>query len=372
MNIFHIIDSGGVYGAEMMIMHLMQEQVKMGFSPVLISIGLPFEKDKALEVEARRRGLKVLAVRMRPGPNWIGAFAIIRLAVRHRADIFHCHGYKANILFGLLPRIMRRYPIVGTLHGWTSLGNLSKLMLYEWLEAVSFRFVEALVLVNENIKSCNRLKKIKNSKVSIIENGIPFDNDSLADTAKLKLVDGYLPNLFTFGAIGRLSPEKGFGLLLDAFADLISKGHEAQLVILGEGEERVSLETAIKQFGLENRVHLPGYVSEVNSYFSLFDAFLLPSFTEGLPMVLLEAMKAGVPVVASRVGGVPKVLGNGKGGLLFDTGDKGMLAQAMVAVLKDSESAQERTLWALRAVQETYNSRVMAEKYNQVYRKAMA
>ena len=123
MHILHIIDSGGMYGAEVMLLNLVEEQIRQGLSPVIASIGGVQSGEKPLELEAHKRGFPLKIFRMRPGPNLIGAMEILKYAKSTRCDLLHSHGYKGNILFGFLPKKIRRLPLVATLHGWTSAGN---------------------------------------------------------------------------------------------------------------------------------------------------------------------------------------------------------------------------------------------------------
>lgn len=368
MKILHVIDSAGLYGAETMLLHLMTEQVQMGLQPVLASIGLPADQEKPIEAEARRCGLQVIPFRIRSGPNWVGAFAILHAAHAAQVDVLHSHGYKGNILFGLLPRWLRRLPLVSTLHGWTSVGGFSRLLLYEWIECVSLRCVDRVIMVNENMRNHPRLARLAAAKLDVIENGISIDVSESVSSSRPQL-ENYTRSRFTYGAIGRLSPEKGFDILLEAFAGLVSAGNDVQLVILGEGEQRTFLETLVKDLGLEKRVLLPGFVPAARNYLSLFDVFVMSSLTEGLPMVLLEAMAAEIPIVATRVGGIPQVLGEGCGGDLVEAGNKNALQNAMASILKDPRLAQERSVWSVRRVRQRYSSRAMAFKYTQVYQK---
>ena len=129
MKVLHVIDSGGLYGAEVMLLNLMSEQVAMGLEPILASIGDPGITEKPLETEAIRRGLPVKVFRMRPGPNVWGALKILRFARSELVGLLHSHGYKGNILFGLMPRMLRRIPMVATVHGWTWTGGISRMGL---------------------------------------------------------------------------------------------------------------------------------------------------------------------------------------------------------------------------------------------------
>jgi glycosyltransferase involved in cell wall biosynthesis len=366
MNVLHVIDSGGLYGAETMLLHLMTEQVQMGLKPILASIGTLREGEKPIEREARSRGLRVKPFRMRAGPNWAGAHGILRFARLEGIDIIHSHGYKGNILFGLLPRGIKQVPIVATLHGWTWVGGISRMAIYEWLDSLSLRFVDRVVLVNEAMREHRRVHSLSRRKVQVVENGIPVVNDVDGNHLRPDIVN-FTKQRFTVGSIGRLSPEKGYGLLLEAVASLVADGNDLQCVLLGEGELRDALEKKARALGLEDRALLPGYVHGAADYLPLFGAFVMPSLTEGLPMVLLEAMATGVSIVATRVGGIPGVLDGGQAGILVNPGDTNALCEALLAVLVDGGSARKRADRAAQRVRNLYSSRVMAEKYQAIY-----
>ena len=367
MKVLHIIDSGGVYGAETMLLNLMREQVRMGIEPVLASIGTHREGEKPLEAAARDLELRVEPFRMRPGPNWAGALKILRFARQENFEILHSHGYKGNILFGLVPRIIRGFPLIATLHGWTWVGGFNRMLVYEWLDALSLRFVDRVVLVNEIMKQHPRFRRFLPASIEVIENGISLDNLSGKDKLRTD-IEEFTRKGFTLGAVGRLSPEKGFDILLSGVASLVAEGFDLRLVILGGGEQRKELSRQITSLGLAERVLMPGYVADAKRYLSLFDLFAIPSLTEGLPMVLLEAMAAAVPIVASRVGGIPAVLDHGRAGLLVEPRDAASLVAMIRAVVEDPQSARQRCLVALDRVASLYSSESMAARYFTIYR----
>lgn len=363
MKVLHVIDSDGLYGAEIMLLNLAAEQAAMGLEPVIASIGEPRIGEKPLETEATRRGLRVERFRMRPGPNIAGAFRVLRFAWHEGCDVLHSHGYKGNILFGFMPRAVRRVPMVATLHGWTWTGGMDRMGLYEWLDRLSLRFVDAVVMVNGAMR-----QKIDLPSVHVVPNGIPLIGEADRRAAPLdpRIVE-FCRGGITLGAIGRLSPEKGFDILLDAVREVAEHHPDIRLVILGEGESRGGLEAKIRELGLTERVLLPGYVPDAGCYLPLFRVFVLSSLTEGLPMVILEAMQAGVPIVATRVGGVPEVLQEGEAGVLVPAPSAGDLATGIKHIIADEAGARDMAAVARQRLEANYSAIAMAQKYQGIY-----
>ena len=364
----HIIDSGGYYGAEIMLIHLMSEQHKMGIYSLLASVGLPGESEKQIEAEARQRYLPVKAFRMHPGPNFIGASKVLCYAIKNNFDILHSHGYKGNILFGLIPQCVRRLPLVSTLHGWTATEGINKMRFYEWLDSLSLRFIDTVVLVNDGMRNHPGMPKNIKNEFRVVNNGISQEVDASQMTLAPELVNfcrqehGYI-----IGAIGRLSKEKGFSYLIDALSILLEQGRNLRLLLLGEGGQRGFLETKIAKLGLGEHVRMPGYLLDAARYLRLFNVLVIPSLTEGLPITVLEAMRAGVPIAASRVGGIPNVLEDQTSAMLVPAADALALAEA-IARLQD-QPALGRIL-AGRAVEEFnrhYTSERMAIEYKRIY-----
>lgn len=388
--VLHIIDSGGLYGAEVLLLNLMTEQVKMGLEPAIASIGEKNIEEKPIETEAIERGLNVKKFRMRSGPNYAGALKIIRFAQKEGFNIIHSHGYKGNILFGLLPKKIRKLPIVATLHGWTSSDSFTRMKMYEWLDAFSLKFIDAVVLVNKGMFSNPKLKSLNNIKFYIINNGIPIpdlqynnSNDQpfnqsvtqqtqqtqrtqLTNSLDSSILD-FCSKQYTIGSIGRLSEEKGYRYLIEAFNLLIQKGINSNLIIIGEGKERNFLERLIEKYRLTDRVLLPGYCFSARNYLTYLDIFVLPSLTEGLPITLLEAMQAKVPIVATRVGGIPDVLKNNIDALLVEPRDQENLAKSINLVFDNSKLGDRLVSRSYNKVMSEYTVEKMAMKYLEVY-----
>jgi glycosyltransferase involved in cell wall biosynthesis len=378
MKILHIIDSGGLYGAEIVLLNLVSEQLKLGLSPVIASIGEKFIEEKPLETEALKKGFRLRKFRMIPGPNPAGAYSVLRYAKSEGFNILHSHGYKGNIFFGLMPGRFRKLPLISTLHGYTSTRGFTKMRLYELLDAVSLRFIDAVILVDKGMVNHKRLKNLTGLNYHIVNNGIPPLEDQerplthIDQTHLNPTILEFCKKSFTIGAIGRLSAEKGFNYLIDALKILASKKIKARLVILGEGGQRKYLEKRIVDSGIGTRVILPGYVTNAKKYLPYFNVFVLSSLTEGLPITVLEAMQAGIPIIATRVGGLSGVLENGKAGILVDSRRCNELADAISELIKNPKKGYEKVEAARCIVQKKYSCEQMARNYLRIYEKVLS
>lgn len=292
-----------------------------------------------------------------------------------RADLVHSHGYRSNILLGPVPRRWRG-PMLTTLHGWTGGRRFSAMRLYEHLDHWALRRVDSVVAVSSSMLNLQALERVAPSRLSVIENGIPPLEARMADLAASNApalpaaVTAFMRRRPTLVAIGRLSREKAFGVLLDGFAQARAEGARGcQLVIAGEGPERELLESRISALGLQEDVYLAGYIEGAERLLQGAAGFVMSSLTEGLPLVLLEAMQWRVPILATSVGAIPELLGEGARGSLVAPGDVAALARGLKDLILAREgAAPEGVALAHAAVSQHYTSARMAAEYLTAYR----
>lgn len=374
MKILHIIDSGGLYGAEMVLLNLVAEQIALGIDPTIASIGEKHISEKPLETEAHKRGFKVIKFRMFPGPNPFGIFKVLGYARQNAFDILHSHGYKGDVGFGLMPKRLRKIPLISTLHGWTSVSGFSKNRVYEQLHLMSLKYIDAVVLVSQAMCYTRKLKTRRNINFHVIHNGIPISEEQSVRSPNTSLdqkILDFCEKGFTIGSIGRLSAEKGYRYLVEALDILIKEGIDARLIIIGEGRERNSLERAVAHYGLAENVIMPGYRENARDYLPYFKVFAVSSLTEGLPVTILEAMHAKIPIVATRVGGIPEVLQDNHGGLLVEPLSPKNLSEAIRLFYRDGKLARDLASLSFQEVVNNYTSKAMTLRYLDIYKKCI-
>ena len=251
-------------------------------------------------------------------------------------DVLLCHGYKANILGRIAARRVG-IPAVAVSRGWT--GENRKVRTYEWLDRRHLKWMDHVVCVSDGqAAKVRRWCGVPESRLTVIRNSArlgAFENR--APDSRQKLL-GFFPNASPSHivlAAGRLSPEKGFSVLIEAADSFLRSIPSAVVVLFGDGVLRPELEAGIRARGLSDRFAVPGFRSDLDSLIAAADVVVLPSFTEGLPNVALEASAAGVPVVATAVGGTPEVIADGETGYLVPPGNPRELAARVGDLLRN-------------------------------------
>lgn len=371
MRIFHLIHSEGVYGAELILVYLSREVQRLGHEVIVGSIQDPGAPTTDFEAFAAGAGLTVKQVRIPPRPTPDVVKSLLGTIREVRADVVHTHGYKPNILLGGLPLRWRR-PMVATLHGWAA-PPLSMLWLYHTLDALCLRAMERVVLVGHHMNQLPAIRRIPERKRVVVENGIP----PLAERLEIQKGTGagsvpeelarFVSERPTVVAVGRLSPEKAFDRLIDAFALASAEFPSHQLLIVGEGPERAVLDQQVARLGLESRIRLPGFVSGADRLLEHAAGFVMCSLTEGLPLAVLEAMQWRVPIAATTVGAIPTLLKQGEAGLLFPPGDTQALHGALRNLMAQTNANRRMVEAAHDVVSSKYSSAHMAAGYIAVY-----
>lgn len=280
-------------------------------------------------------------------------------------EVLHCHGYHADVvLSGVAKRVGIK--VVSTAHGFTRGGWRNR--LYEWLQVWHFRKFSGVAAVSRKLREELIAAGVPDGRVALIPNAYRSAEAPLS-RAEARESIGIAADAWAIGWVGRLGPEKGGDVFLEAIARLEGRAG-LTAVIIGSGRMEESLRARADELGISGSIIWAGRRPDAASLFKAFDLFVLSSRTEGTPMVLLEAMSAGVPVVTTAVGGIPDVVGDEEAWLV-PSDDPSALAAAIVAAREDHVAARGRAGAAGRRLEAGYGVPGWLEKYDELYRAAM-
>lgn len=280
-------------------------------------------------------------------------------------DVVHTHGYRIDVLHGAVPGRLG-IPRVTTVHGFT--GGGLKNRVYEALQQRSFRRADAVVAVSGPLERELRAG-LGQTRLHVIRNAwVPAPQGALLTRSQARVALGIWDDAFHLGFVGRLGREKGADVFVEALGRLDGDRYVAS--VLGTGTEEEALTARARSLGVDERIRWHGFVANAGSYLTALDIFVLSSRTEGTPIALLEAIAAGVPVVATRVGGVPDVVSD-REALLVEPERPDQLAEAIREVQRQPAEARERARRARERIEREFAAEAWVARYDEVYRQAI-
>ncbi|MDR0735660.1 MAG: glycosyltransferase family 4 protein [Zoogloeaceae bacterium] len=337
--IVHLIHSGGFYGAERMLLDHCRYVPGRHRVIFLRAIDSLLQRFLAAGVECLNvRGLKDLLPELRRRPGLINAH-------NFRGQVF------AWVCAGLL-----KLPLALTQHGFAPRSLKQRLYMQTALHMGGSRRVRRIACVAQSIADLHIRAGTSPAKLDVIPNGLPPCAVPPRQVAAPLI-----------GFAGRLDAEKGPDLFLDAVLPLCRRHPELQAVLLGEGREAAALRTRIDAADLNGRIHLAGYQDDMAAWFARLSVLALSSRAEGTPMVLLEAMRAGTPIAAFAVGGVPDMIEDGVNGLLAAPGDTQALSMQIERLLTDARLAEHLASAGHLRQRRDYDLAKLAERWRCFY-----
>ena len=290
-----------------------------------------------------------------------GLYCLWRLLRREKIDAIETFTYDSNIL-GLSVAWLAGVPVrIATHHG--VIESLSLWRVWVHSQLINLGIANILVAVSETTKKNAILEGIKPEKVIVISNGILPVEMSHVNRRQIRKEAGIAESDIYLVSVGRLVYEKGHEFLIRAIPAVLSRFPNVKAGIYGDGVLRRQLENLIHELRLSNVVKIYGFQSDVSGFLSSADVFVLPSRSEGLPIALLEAMSAGLPVVATKVGGIEEVIVDAKYGLLVPAENPEALAESIITLLNDSEMQKRIGAAAQALIIQNYDTNGMCLKY---------
>jgi glycosyltransferase involved in cell wall biosynthesis len=317
--------------------------------------------------EARRHGFDADALEHNTPHIAAAARELARRLRETHADVLCCHGYKSDII-GVLAARQRGLPIVAVARGWTSASW--RVRFYEWLDRLTLPRMDAVVCVSEAQARQVAKTGVRAERLHVIRNAIRMERfvPALA-SARDQLQSLFArPRSLLIGAAGRLSPEKGFDIFVEAAASVVRACPDAGFVLFGDGPLREAIARQVARLGLADHFVLAGFRDDLDRLLPGFDLTVLPSYTEGLPNVVLESFAAGVPVVATAVGGTPEVIEDSVSGYLVPSGQPGLLAERMLTLFGSAALRARMGLCGQRQVREHFTFEAQARQYQTLFK----
>lgn len=364
MNIVHLMASPFFGGPEQQVLGL------TGPLPAHVrTIFLTFAERglaKPFADRAAAEGLETIKLRAN-APHFIRAAAEIAEHLRRcRADALFCHGYKPDIIGWFAARRVG-VPVASVAHGWTA--ATWNVCVNEMLDRLVMHGMDCIVCVSAAQAARVRRAGVPSSRIRVIRNAVatePFDKPEPHYRKKLHDLFSWRPEVVV-GAVGRLSREKGFDQFIDAAALVRQKHPDTGFVLFGDGPLRATLANRIAARQLDGSFVLAGFRTDAARFVPFLDVSVLSSHTEGLPTVVMEAMAARVPVVATAVGGTPEVVVDGVTGYLVPPHNVAALAGRISDLLADHTARRRMGEAARRRIEDEFIFPRMSKQYLQLF-----
>jgi len=298
---------------------------------------------------------------------------LIKILKDHKVDVLHCHVHKPTVYGVMAARFAGTRVVLSHVHGLGRSGNFRRKLTNFLLSRKCSRIISVANGVKADVLRNNW--HMPAEKVAVLENSVYYERfaDSSVDKAEARRMLGISPDAFVFGTVGRLAPTKGLSFLIEAFSRAKEEIPSAQLVLLGNGPSRAQLEQQASKTLCGDSIHFLGHKDNIEQLYRAMDIFVLSSVAEGMPRAILEAMAAGVPCIATQVGGIPEILPNRDVGRLVPARDSNALATAMID-LANAPARQLRQLVgnASDRVRRLYSHEVVREKLVDLYESEFA
>lgn len=365
INVLHLIDTDRVSGPGKTIMESARSLHDTEFRVTIAAHNFGKEHKNPYLDQVNAQGFDQVLIPIRNQYDPEVVTRLIRVLKEKRIDIVHTHGYKSD-LFGLIAARLCGIKAVSTVHGWIQ--NNLRAKLYVRMDKFLLRWFDRVIAVSDRIREALLQAGIPGRKLVTIHNAINLERyspDLGSDILRKQYGLSSRNNLI--GTIGRLSPEKGQKDFLDAAKLTLNHVNGCYFFVIGEGSDNKYLTNYAKLLGIETRVKFTGHRSDMIDVYKSIDIIVNPSYTEGLPNVVLEAMAMNRPVIATPVGGVPEIIFHGKTGLLVEQKSPNELANSVRFLLENPNQREQIIRSARVLIERQFSFHQRMEKIKSLY-----
>jgi sugar transferase (PEP-CTERM/EpsH1 system associated) len=368
IDIIYLITELHIGGAEKVLVHFLNELDRSRYRPRVVCL---YGGNGPIAAELRAQDVPVIDLDMTAQWRVDAVWRLYRLLRAQRPAILHASLFHANLLGRIVGRLAG-VPIIISCRQNVSIGARWREWVNRWTVGLDDRVIAVCELARRAEIERGRVAP---EKVITIYNAV--DPARLADPAATTPgaqvpVPASATGRRLIGTVCRFHPQKGLDQLIAAFAELCKRTPDVQLLLVGDGELRGQLETQVRRLGLADHVTFTGFRTDVPAILTELDLFVLPSLWEGLPLVLLEAMAAQLPVVATAVGGTPELVLDGETGLLVPPADPTALAAAMHFLLTQDALRREMGRRGRRRVEREFSATRAVAETTQLYEELLS
>jgi len=348
---------------------------------VVVAAGPEGDDENGLLSILEKEGINTMHLKysrrsVNPFFDFLGLIEIYKLIKKEKPDILFLCSTKAGFLGSLAAKFNSKFKIqnaklIYRIGGWTFNDPWPKWKkkIYFWFEKISAKWKDIII----NNAESDRKQAIKSGikpreRIITIYNGIDVNNLDFFAKQEAGIILNIQPS-FIIGTIANLYPSKGLKYLVEAanLAKYKLQNTEYKFVVIGEGRERKKLENLIKKYNLENNFFLVGAIPGAYKYLRAFDIFVLPSLKEGFPWVILEAMAAQVPIIATKVGAISEIIDDGKNGILVEPADFDGLAKAILRLAEDKSLQERLSMEARKTVEARFGLDKMVSEVEKLF-----
>ena len=352
--------STGFYGAERWVLALSKHLPDSVSSELVVTLE-PGTEELELVKQFKAIG-KTHRIPMQGRFDLRAVSKLADLIKKQDIDIIHTHGYKSDIL-GVMAARKAGVPCVVTPHGFENAADL-KLRLFIWMGCQSMRFADKVVPLSKQLMSDVEKFNISSEKLEYIQNGVDLSEvEAVRQTKTNKQKEKK-----TIGFVGQMISRKNIKAILDCFESLYKKRQDIELVLLGDGEDRPSLETYSKTLASAKDIHFLGFRNDRLQLLRDFDLFVMTSTLEGIPRCLMEACAMEIPVSAYDIAGIDQLITHNESGLLAPLHDISQLEKDWDNLLDDEELASSLAQNSKLFVEANFSAKRMADEYFELFK----
>jgi glycosyltransferase involved in cell wall biosynthesis len=362
VKILHVTFTMGIGGTEQVIRQIIENSDKEKFTHEILCIDGSIGP---IGQELKEKGIHIECAQRRSGTDYKLILYIRRLLEQRSINVLHCHQY-TPYFYGILSALWTKTRVIYTEHGrfYPDRHNIKRRLINPLL---AFGTDKVTAISKSTADAVATYEYIPRNKIQIIYNGIQEVDVGIKTRDVLLRELSLSPDYRYIGTISRLVTIKNQSMMINAYFNAKKHIPKLRLIIIGDGEKMKELQRLAKSLNIENDVIFTGFINNPQCYISLFEIFLLSSFSEGTSMTLLESMSLGKPCVVTDVGGNPEIIINEVTGKVVQNNNCDLFSQAIVDLMNNKEKIKQYGNDARDRYKSKFSAEIMISEYERLY-----